>query len=296
MQRKLVQMGKHTLMAAIPSKWVQRHNLTKGDCVEFTEVENTLVLRSNKEIFERKTRIHLSSSTIELVWRMLQPAYTSGYDEVELTFDHPKTLKTIQGCMPWLIGFEIVETTKNKVLIKSISKQLDTEFPVILRRCFHILKQMGEVMNQIIQEKDFSRLPEIQNLEFSMNKYTMFCKRVINRTGYKYPHYTYMIVFFLELAANHIEYIRRYIEREKQKVNVEKEVQKEFAKIPQLILSVHSLYANYSEEEFKKIAELQPHFKWFENIKNSEFRFNMKTLAEYLVQIARQTAALHLSK
>ena len=31
MERKLVQMGKHTLMAAIPSKWIKRHNLQKGD-------------------------------------------------------------------------------------------------------------------------------------------------------------------------------------------------------------------------------------------------------------------------
>ncbi|MAG60396.1 hypothetical protein CL619_01285 [archaeon] len=294
MQRKLVQMGKHTLMVTIPSKWIKRHNLNKGDQVNFSEVENTLVLRSNKEIYEKKTSIHLSSSSIELVWRMLQPAYTSGYDELELTYKDPKTLATIQGCMPWMLGFEIVETQKNKLLIKSISKQLDTEFPIILQRCFHILSQMGIIMNEILQKRDFSRLKEIQNLEFSINKYTMFCKRVINRTGYKYPHYSYMVVVFLELAANHIEYIRRYIEREKRKIKIEKEVQKEFSKIPILIANVHSLYVNYSNEEFVEIAELQPHFKWFEKIKDTELRFNMKTLAEYLVQIARQTAALNL--
>ena len=46
-------MGQHTLMAAIPSKWVQRHNLKKGDFIEFNEVENNLVAASTAEIFER---------------------------------------------------------------------------------------------------------------------------------------------------------------------------------------------------------------------------------------------------
>lgn len=294
MQRKLVQMGKHTLMAAIPSPWIKRHNLSKGDHIEFSEVENTLVLRSNKEIYERSISIELNSPTIELVWRKLQPTYTSGYDIVDLNYSDQKTLDTIRGCIKWLLGFELVEINKKRAQLRSISKQLDSEFPVILQRCFQILHQMSITMDEILQARDFSRLPEIQSLEFSINKYTMFCKRVINRTGYKYPHYYYMIVTFLELSANHIEYIRRYIERREGKLKIEKEAQKEFAKIPNLIEEVHSLHLNFSDDKFTRIAELQPHFRWFEEIKDSELRFNMKTLAEYLVQIARQTAALNL--
>mgnify|MGYP001561650997 CR=1 FL=1 len=92
MQRKLVRMGKHTLMAAIPSRWIQRHHLKKGDYLEFHEVENKLIATSTTEIYERKTEINVISPTIEVIWRVIQPAYTSGYDEVKITFKDTKAL------------------------------------------------------------------------------------------------------------------------------------------------------------------------------------------------------------
>src|SRR3989338_7674683 len=122
MKRRLVQLGRHTLMAAIPSTWVQRHALKKGDQVEFTEVENKLVLTSTAEIFERKTEITLPSSSIEVVWRMIQPVYTSGYDEVKVYFKDARAIKQINHSVQLLIGFEVVETTQKSVTIKSISK------------------------------------------------------------------------------------------------------------------------------------------------------------------------------
>src|SRR3989338_11493336 len=111
MQRKLVQMGQHTLMAAIPSPWIHRHKLQKGDLVEFTEVENKLVLTSTTEIYERKTEVAILSPTIEYVWRVIQPAYSSGYDDVTIKFEDAKSLKIIERCVNDLIGFEIVETS-----------------------------------------------------------------------------------------------------------------------------------------------------------------------------------------
>ena len=134
MQRKLVQMGQHTLMSAIPSKWIDRHQLKKGNYIEFTEVENKLVITSTAEIYERKTEITLTSSTIMVVWRMIQPVYTLGYDEVKIHFPDQKALKYIENSMSGLIGWEIVETGRNFVIVKSISKHLDEEFDTILEK------------------------------------------------------------------------------------------------------------------------------------------------------------------
>jgi len=266
--------------------------LKKGNNVEFTEVENKLVLTSTAEIYERKTEVNITSPTIEVVWRVVQPVYTSGYDEVKINFKDKKALKIIEDCMQNLIGFEIVETAPNHVIVKSVSKQLDEEFPSILRRTWLIYKQMADVAKDIFDKKEKSRLAEIRPLELTINKYTMFLKRVINRTGYKYPHYVYLIVSFLELAANHFEYIRKYYELN-QRAKIENVAASDFKKLHDLIGKVYELYFDYSDEKFRWIAEAQPHFFWFKNIKDFNIRFNFKSMSEYLVQIARQIQALH---
>lgn len=293
MKRKLVKMGEHSIMAVIPSTWVQKHKLRAGDSIEFTEVENKLVITSTAEIYERKTVLDISSPTKVVIWRSLQPAYTSGYDEVKAIFHHDEAVPHIQSSVQNLIGWEIVEIGQNHVLIKSISKQLDEEFETILRRTFLILKEITFIAETAFRERERKKLTEIQPLELTINKYTMFLKRVINRTGYKYPHYLYLLVSFLELAANHLEYIRKYFLEIEPKAILEEEVQNEFKKIEKYLEKTYDFYYNYSPEKFIYLAEALPHFKWFINIKNDEVRFNLRMLMEYLVQIARMIKAIN---
>lgn len=292
MQRKLVQMGQHTLMAAIPSTWIHRHKLRKGDLVEFIETENKLILTPTTEIYERKVELTILSPTIEYIWRVIQPVYSSGYDEVTIKFKDIKALKIIERCVNDLIGFEIVETAPDYIKLKTISKHLDEEFSTILRRTFFILKQMADLLQEGFTQKDKKLFEGIQPLELTINKYTLFLKRIINRSGYKYPHYMYTLIFFLELAANHIEYIRRYYGRNKNSI-IEQESIKESKRLVDLTSRTIELYYEFSLEKFQWIAEAQPHFFWFEKIKDPDIRFNFKALAEYLVQMARQIVAMH---
>ncbi len=292
MQRKLVQMGQHTLMAAIPSTWIHRHKLKKGNIVEFTEVENKLVLTSTTEIYERKITVEIISPTVEYIWRVIQPTYTSGYDEVRMNFKDRKAAPIIERFVKELIGFEIVETGKDYILIKSISKHLDEEFSTILRRVFLILAQNTQLLQEAFRSGDRKLLEGVRPLELTVNKYTMFLKRIINRSGYKYPHYMYSIVTFLELASNHLEYIRKYYELHPA-LKLKKDIVKECGQLSDLTIKTMDLFYNFSTEKFRWIAEAQPHFFWFEKIKDSTVKFNFKSMSEYLVQIARQIVALH---
>ncbi len=292
MKRKLVLMGKHTLMAAIPSKWIKRHNLKKGDHINFSPVDNKLVLTSTAEVFEKKTKIDLDSPKIEIVWRLIQPTYTLGYDEVVVEYSDPKTLKTIEGCVDLLIGFEIVESKPNKVVLKSVAQYMDDEFDTILQRVFLLLKQVAKINRDSFKLRQVENLNQIKTLELTINKYVMLLKRTINRTGYKYPHYMYSIVSFLELAANQFDYVRRYFQREKE-VAITKIMTKEATRLYNLVEKTHKLYYKYSKESFATIALEQPHFFWFKDMENREIQHYFRTCSEYLVQIARQTTALN---
>ena len=291
MQRALVKVGQHSLVAAVPSTWIKRHRLKKGDRVEFTEVENKLVVTSSKELHERKVTAVLLAPTREVAWRVLQPLYTSGYDEIRLTFKDSRALKHVESLVALLIGCEIVETGSDHVVIKSVSKALDEEFETILRRTFHVFNEMAAVTYEAF--KDHKRFPEVHVLELTINKYTLFLKRLINRTGYKYPHYTYLLVSFLELAANQMEYIARFYTFTPS-AKTDAVMFKDFQKLQDLIRRTVDLFYQFTPEKFLWIAEKQPHFKWFTELKQPLLRHYCLSLAEYLVQMARQIEAIHL--
>ncbi|MFC1697643.1 AbrB/MazE/SpoVT family DNA-binding domain-containing protein [Nanoarchaeota archaeon] len=293
MKRKLVLMGKHTLMSAIPSKWIDRHNLKKGDYVEFIEVENKLVLTSTAEIFERKTEVTIKTDKITETWRVILPAYLSGYNEVKINYENPNALKLIESHIKELIGFEIVETNPKYVRVMSISKTLDDDFQVIFKRVWFVLKQSSEITKGVFSTRRKKRLDEIRALEFTINRYVNFLRRVINRTGYKYPHYMYLIISFIELTANHLDYIRRYYLIFNKNKRIDNMATKDYDKIHDLIEKVYDMYYNYSDDKFLWVAHEQPHFHWFKKIKDQKILADFRAMVEYLVQIARQIKALN---
>jgi phosphate uptake regulator len=294
MQRKLVQLGTHSYMSAIPKKWLRKHNLKKGDSIDFTEVDNKLVISSTAEVFEKKTEMFIDPPHKILVWRLIQPLYSSGYEEVKLNFKNPLMFKEIERCVNLLADFEIIETNPNYVIIKSISTKLDEDIQPILKRTWQIIKQMALIVEHCFVNKDKQRLQEVYALEQSVNKYVMLMKRIINRTGYKYPHYTYMLVYFLDLTANHYEYIRRhyvYYKNAKVKTGYAEGVKQ----LNQLLFDVYDLQYNFTLDKFNKIASDLPHFKWFEDLKDDTIKYHYRTIAGYLVQISRNILPMNIS-
>lgn len=288
-------MGKHSMMSVLPKKWIDKHQLKKGDYVEFTESQNKLILTSTAEIFERKVEINIDSPAKHIIWRLIQPTYILGYDEVKINFSNPKSIKTIEWTIRLLIGFEIVEIKDNYMILKSVSKQLDRDINPIMKRVWRILIQSSKICVDAFENKDKEKLEEIYPLEMTINKYVMLLKRIINRTGYKYHHYTYMIISFLELISNHFEYIRKYFIETSSKNKIRKETTEYAKKISQLIQDVFELQYNFKRSKFNKIEKELPHFLWFEDMKDKDMKVHFKIMAEYLMQISRSIEAININ-
>ena len=292
MQRKLVKMGSHSLMSVIPSNWCKKNNLEQGDFIQYFELDNKLIITSDKEEYVKKAEITISSDNIAITWRNLYPFYTSGYDEIKVYYNNKKTFKLIESHLQSLIGFEIVETTEKFILIKSVTKQLESDIKPLLKRVWFIIKQSGYLLEEIFDKKDKSRFEEIKALELTINKYMMLLRRIINRTGYKYSHYMYVLINSLELAPNHFEYIRRYY------ADNNKQIKSDYAlnskKLNKLISQVYDLQYNYNIEKFNKISLALPHFNMFKSMADDEIKYHFISIAEYLMQVARQIYAMNL--
>lgn len=182
MKRKVSLIGPSTLMVSLPSKWVKKYNVKKGD--EMTVLEDGDKLTVTSGPINRELSINLDSSDLGIVSKhFISYLYQKGYDEIEIKFDSPDTFKQIQKSLVNLLGYEIINQTKNSCIIKSVFDSKKQEFDNILRRTFLILLDMAESCYDTVEKGEYSSLDEIKLLEKTNNKLTDFCKRTLSKEG-----------------------------------------------------------------------------------------------------------------
>jgi len=254
MKRRIVQQGPTTLMVSLPIKWVRKYGLSKGDEIELEEYANTLRIVTEKKVQGIKTEITIDSDDKLYIWRVLQPLYTLGCDEIKIYFTTTKTLDIIQElAISFLIGFEMIHQEKNYCVLKSISTEREEQFSNILKRVFQNILQMSEIIQQYMQRK--TNLSAIINLELMNNRHTMFLKRLLIKEGYedlkKIP-LVYSLVVLLEKIANEYKYLTWYL-RSKNTITISKSMISYYTKIHEQMEKVYTIFYSYDTEKVKKV-------------------------------------------
>ena len=181
MKRKIALIGPSTLMVSLPSKWAKKYNLKKGDEIDILENENNIIVSTQKEISQKEIEINVSSLDL-MLHRFIGAIYKSGYEQVKLIFQDPKQLETIYDVLrKTCIGFEIIEQSKNFVIIKEISKPEHHEFENVLRRNFLFLLSVAKDSLEAIKKQDYQELKNITLRDHNINKYSDFCRRILNK-------------------------------------------------------------------------------------------------------------------
>lgn len=251
MKRKVSKIGPATLMVSLPSKWVKRYNIKKGDEMDIEEQNSKLILNIKKE--KDIGRVEISPNDFGMFDRnFISYLYQKGYDEIRVEFDDVETFNIIQNKINKLMGFEIVNQTENSCTIKSISTLIETEFDTMLRRTFLILLDMANGCYEAIEKQQYSRLNEVIVLEKTNDKFTDFLKRVMNKKGYKESDkltFIYSIVRDLEKVADIYRDICRYFMEEKNKnIKVSRETLNLFKETNNLVELFYKLFYKFDRE------------------------------------------------
>jgi bifunctional DNA-binding transcriptional regulator/antitoxin component of YhaV-PrlF toxin-antitoxin module len=123
MKRRLVQMGKNCLMAAIPMKWIKQHNLKKGDFLEIEEIENYLLVSSKEIQREKEISINFSDENQVAIMRVLQLLYDSGFKTIKIKYSNEKILSSVSWVINFLDGWRIKNISKNCCEIESVFQE-----------------------------------------------------------------------------------------------------------------------------------------------------------------------------
>jgi len=255
MQRKVMQLGGKTLVISLPSKWAKNNSVKKGDDINIEEEEKRLIVSTEKE--RESERIILNTDELGYYDPLyIAYLYQAGIDEIRINYKDRDVFKRIQEKIPDLMGYEIINQGENYVEIKSVSSTLEEEFGTILRRTFYILEDMGKSGLEAIKNKDIERLKDIIPLENSIDKFTDFCKRVLNKRGYKNSRKTqfyYVIIRDLEKIGDYYEEITNHIIENRLKPS--NETLKLYEQTNEFLSLFHKLFYKFSKEqatEFQK--------------------------------------------
>lgn len=182
MRRKVIQIANSTQLVSLPRKWALHRGIKKGDELDITEKGNSLVINTESTPQLMEKTINVSGLTPRLTDRFLARAYQKGYDKITFHFDDEEQMVAIQQKIPELLGFEIMNHTKNKCTVQSVAASLQIDFDSSLRKAFRIILEMAEICLDSYKKGDKESLYNVENLDYDVNKFTYFCLRSINKT------------------------------------------------------------------------------------------------------------------
>lgn len=182
MKRKIVKQGINALTLTIPAAWVQKNNLHPGDEVDVIEADNSLMISTEGKQQLKEITVNVSGLIPRLADRFMARAYQKGYDKITIRFDEPELMLAVKNKVPELMGFEILDASKDRVDVQMIASQLDLDFNTLLRRGFLILLDMAQTCQDAWKKGDKKALENIFNQDFDVNRFLYFCLRELNKS------------------------------------------------------------------------------------------------------------------
>jgi len=261
--RKLIKFGNSSHVISLPKDWLDRQGIKKGDVIYFEENENGDMIISSKEYKDTDEGKNLKINIDGLSDKEIQLEIVSGYikefRKIILKGNEIKNKATeIRKILHELIGIEIIEQTKSKIVAKDFLNICEIKLEDLRKRLNSV------VMNMIKYSKlggDESNYKDIKNRDYDANKFTYVLLRVIRR-GLEKPNIRKSIgLTKLELAheqhtvlaMERIADITKWISRTDHEANLTNKEIEELNKIHTIILDNYKLALNsYIKKDYTK--------------------------------------------
>lgn len=302
-QRKLIQHGASSLTIALPITWLKERGLQKGNSLFVKPEGNKLIISTQESLKINKISTNITELDRTSAMFYIQSLYKFGYNEVELIFDRPMTKhhrkgqevhfssaihKMINRC----IGFEVVEQSECRMLIKHIGKEEGEDFKVVLRRAFLLLKEASNALYEGIRDFEMSKVETIEEMHDNVNKFVSHCLRLLNKYGYpdvKKTCFYYHIIASLDKIMDFYKYTARDILKYNKKFN--KETINIWEQINKSLEDYYKLFYNF---DFKIVDQLSQNrdycknlIKKAKNIPRQEFNYivSIKQILEIVLDL-----------
>ena len=308
--RKLIKFGNSSHIISLPSSWVKKNKLKKGDLIYFTENgSNELILTSkedNKEIPEKEITIDITEKNFNQIRREISTAYVNNYRVLNIIGKNLSgKLQDVKKCLNNLMSMEIMEQTSKNIIAKDFLDINTISIENIIRKIDIIIRSLIAdsklTLNENNSENIYQRDEDVNRLCFLILRTIKF--NLTNLSNIKEPNITPIILVgywrvtdYLEKIADEIKRIARFVTKAKLKNKKASEFLNLYSKIEAFYLETMKTYYNKNKEDAIKLTDRKKEFivlcdRYLEKYGNSKWTPNLierlKIMINEIYSIAR---------
>ena len=200
--RRIIQLSPTTKVVSLPSAWLSRNNVKKGDSVNIEESGNKILIETMKQGSKSMTA-DLTSLEEDLLWTAIDSFYMLGYSHIELrlTPEQKKLMAKIVKYFPMLM---IASETKTTLELNAVSNNLEMDFDKTIQHVRHMTNNIFDEAFGMIDRKDWASLSKIKKMDYDLNIYISMCFRHLNNGKIDNAISWAQFVKLLELYADRI--------------------------------------------------------------------------------------------
>jgi phosphate uptake regulator len=188
MERKIMSLGKSSLVISLPKEWMQLNNLEKGDSVSFNiQRDRSLVVHPALKKSEPK-EITLSVGQNEedlLISQKILGAFLNGYSGIILTSDkifsvsQTKTIRRMAG----RLYMRVMEADSKCVYIQSLMDESKASLEQAIQRMHLISSSMVEGAINSLQSGDIELAKSVMTLDEDVDHFAFFILRILRNAA-----------------------------------------------------------------------------------------------------------------
>jgi phosphate uptake regulator len=257
-RRKVVLHGNSTLTVSLPTAWVKRYNIAKGDELNIEEYEKELKITNEKESGPAVIEVNIRNLR-RLGKSYITSSYRCGYDEIHASFEDEHYLETIQKLVSMeMTGFEIIRQGArqgtNYCVIKDLTGHTRDEFDNALRRMWLLALELSRQSLNALASHDSGAMQNIQMIDYNINRLCNYCLRFLVKRGHasyrKTPVYYHIIKNIETIADQYKDLCRFYLSHAGK---IQGGFIDDFASVNSCFSEFYELFYRYDEERLEAL-------------------------------------------
>ncbi len=220
MKRRVVQHGPSTLIVSLPSRWVKRNNVKKGDEVSVVDEGSSLIISSDSLPEPKSLTVDLKGIDRTSFILALRGFYRSGFDSIKVFFDQSMpyfrrgkdifSAHALHHEVNLMVGSEVVNESTNSAEINDLVSEKGESLEVVIRRVFFLLSDAADTFLENINDPE--ELLIIEHKHDTLTRFVSYALRIINKKSFSSgDHYLFSILLFIDKLMDFIKYSAREI-------------------------------------------------------------------------------------
>ncbi|HLD15159.1 MAG TPA: AbrB/MazE/SpoVT family DNA-binding domain-containing protein [Candidatus Nanoarchaeia archaeon] len=253
MKRKVALIGPSTLMVSLPSKFVKKFGIKKGDELDVEEKGSSLTINIDKITQGKSKNLDVHELDVMLN-RFIGACYKKGYDKITVNFSSSNQLKSMYNVIgtTWT-GFEVVEHGKSHIVIKQVTELNKNDLASMINRSILFLISTSDEALKAIEDRNNEYLKTVILRDPTQNKYCDFCRRVLNKFDVEDTNAKYYLSEQIERIGDFYRDLAKYILENR--INVGHKIIELNKEVNEYLRSFYSLYNKIDTNSFETFGK-----------------------------------------